>query len=103
VIYIRLELSNSTKAVTRIGSISIWDKKGNRLDFDSGFKSDFEIYGNENMNWTCYCQDNLGRDMNRLKLKLEVARREGKKVKKKLTSILINEGDFPSEMGFSLY
>ncbi len=103
VVYVRLEFSNPTKAVTRVSSISIMDKKGNILDFNSAFKTEFQIRGNESMVWTCYCQDISGRDTNRVKLKLEVARREGKKVKKKLTSIFVDEGKFPAEMGFSTF
>ncbi len=90
-----LELLNQKKAVSRISSILIMDKKGNELECRSDFRKQFEIYSNDSMNWSCFCEDDQGKDCDKLKLKLEVTRKEGKKVKKKFTSVKVYERDFP--------
>ncbi len=96
IIWVQLELMNQKKSVSRISSILIKDKKGHELECQSDYKEQFEIYSNDSMTWSCFCQDERGKDCDKLKLKLEVSRREGKKIKKKFLSFRVDEKNFPA-------
>jgi hypothetical protein len=99
--HIELNLSNKTVTTLRIDSISILDKEGNKMDFvsrgqTSAPEAKFEIRGNEEYPWNCFCISQPTLDTDLAELNLVIQRRGKLEFKKNIESMLVPRREFPS-------
>ena len=99
--HIELNLSNKTVTTLRIASISILDKEGNKMDFVSRGQTStpetkFEIRGNEEYPWSCFCISRSTLDTDLAELNLVIERRGKPEFKKNIESMLVPRREFPS-------
>lgn len=104
--HIELNLSNKTVTTLRIDSISILDKKGNKMDFVSRGQTStpetkFEIRGNEEYPWNCFCISQPTLDTDLAELNLAIERRGKLEFKKNIESMLVPRREFPSGIMFT--
>lgn len=99
--HIELKLSNKTATTLRIDSISILDEEGNKMDFVSRGQTStpetrFEIRGNEEYPWNCFCISRPTLDTDLAELNLVIERRGKLEFKKNIESVLVPRRKFPS-------
>jgi hypothetical protein len=96
-----LKLYNNTPSTMRVDDVSIVDKKGRKLEFTSRAQisrpsTEFEILGNDDYTWYCFCLGQPTGDVERVKLKVLIERKGHRTLKKNIVSTLVTEGKFPS-------